>query len=149
MARPPKLNVLARIVLIAPPAGTTFALQRAKGELARAAVSKGQDMQFEFTFQAEERAGGGGGWQSLGLMRHPAGGKFIYVNSGTLAGDTASPWTRRAKVSLESLTWAVVSGVAARPGARLEVRVSGVAKDGGPACASVPLLSGGWQSVTT
>ena len=59
MARPPKLNVLARIVLIAPPAGTTFALQRAKGELARAAVSKGPDMQFEFTFQAEERAGGG------------------------------------------------------------------------------------------
>ena len=28
MARQPKLNVLARIVLIAPPAGTTFALQR-------------------------------------------------------------------------------------------------------------------------
>jgi hypothetical protein len=147
MAKPGKLNVLARIVLVAPPAGPTFALQRGKQELAGAAVSNGQDMQFEFTFQAEERAGGAVRFSGE-FVQGPAGGKFIYVNSGTLAGDSGSAWTRRAKVSLESLTWAVVSGVAARSGARLEARVSGVAKDGGPACASVPLLSGGWRPAT-
>jgi hypothetical protein len=134
-------------VLVAPPAGPTFALQRGKRELARAAVSNGQDLKLEFTFQAEERAGGGVRFSGE-FVQGPAGGKFIYVNSGTLAGDVGSPWTRRAKVSLESLTWAVVSGVVAQPRARLEARVSGVAKDGGPACASVPLLSGGWQTVT-
>jgi len=147
MAKPAKLNVLARIVLVGPPAGPTFALQRGKGELAGAAVSNGQDIQFAFTFQAEERAGGGVRFSGE-FVQGPAGGKFIYVNSGSLAGEVRSPWTRRAKISLESLTWAVVSGVAARPGTRLEARVSGVAKDGGPACASVPLLSGGWQPVT-
>ena len=82
MAKPAKLNVLARIVLIAPPAGPTFALQRGKRELARAAVSNGQDMQFEFTFQAEERAGGGVRFSDE-FVQGPAGGKFIYVNSGT------------------------------------------------------------------
>lgn len=147
MAKPAKLNVLARIVLVGPPAGPTFALQRGKGELAEAAVSNGQDMQFEFTFQAEERAGGAARFSGE-FVQGPTGGKFIYVNSGTLAGDSGSAWTRRAKVSLESLTWAAVSGVAARPGARLEARVSGVARDGGPACASVPLLSGGWRPCT-
>ena len=147
MAKAAKLRVLATIVLVAPPAGPTFALQRGKGELAGAAVSNGQDMQFELTFQVEERAGGGVRFSGE-FVQGPAGGKFVYVNSGTLAGDAGSPWTRRAKVSLESLTWAAVSGVAARPGARLEARISGVAKDGGPACASVPLLGSGWQPVT-
>ena len=147
MSKPAKLNVQARIVLVAPPTGPTFALQRGKRELAGAAVSNGQDLQFEFTFQAEEGAGGGVRFSGE-FVQGPAGGKFIYVNSGTLAGDGGSPWTRRAKVSLESLTWAVVSGVVARPRACLEARVSGVAKDGGPACASVPLLGGGWQTVT-
>lgn len=148
MAKPAKLSVQARIVLVAPPAGPTFALQRGKGQLVGAAVSSGQDMQFDFMFQAEERAEGGVRF-SGDFVQGPAGGRFIYVNSGTLAGDAGSAWTRRAKVSLESLTWTLVSGVAARPGGRLEARISGVAKDGGPACASVPLLSGGWRPVTT
>jgi hypothetical protein len=147
MARSAKLNVTGRIVLVAPPAGPTFALQRGSGGIARVAISTGQDLQIESTFQAEERPGGRVRFSGE-FVQGPAGGKFIYVNSGTLAGDLRSAWTRRAKVSLESLTWAVVSAVAARPGVRVEARISGVAKDGGPACASVPLLNGGWQLVT-
>jgi hypothetical protein len=146
MARPAKLNVPARIVLMAPPPGPTFALQRGKGDLAGVAVSTGQDLQFDFVFQAVEGPGGRVRFSGE-FVQGPAGGKFIYVNSGTLAGDPRAAWTRRAKVSLESLTWAAVSGVAARPGLLFEARISGVAKDGGPACASVPLLNGGWQPV--
>ena len=68
----------------------------------------------------------------------------MYVNSGTLAGQAESLWTRRAKVTLQALKWAVVDRVASESGSRLEVRITGTARDGGPACASVPLLDGGW-----
>jgi hypothetical protein len=147
MARPAKLSVPARIVLVAPPSGATFALQRGKADRAGGAVSTGQNMQFEFAFQAEE--GSAGRVRLSGeFVQGPAGGKFVYVNSGTRAGDLGATWTRRAKVSLEPLTWTAVRRVAAQPGARLEARISGVAKDGGPACASVPLLNGGWVAVT-
>jgi hypothetical protein len=147
MARPVKLSVPARIVLVAPPSGASFALQRGKADLAGVAVSTGQNMQFEFVFQAEEGFAGRVRFSGE-FVQGPAGGKFVYVNSGTLAGVPGAPWTRRAKVSLESLTWTAVRRVAAQPGACLEARISGVAKDGGPACASVPLLNGSWVAVT-
>jgi hypothetical protein len=34
-----------------------------------------------------------------------------------------------------------------RSGRRLEARFNGTARDGGPACATVPLLDGGWRTV--
>lgn len=147
MVRPAKLTVPARIVLVAPPSGATFALQRGQANLAGVAVSTGQNMQFDFVFQAEEGSVGRVRFSGE-FVQGPAGGKFVYVNSGTLAGMPGAGWTRRrAKVSLESLTWAAIRRVAAQPGACLEARISGVAKDGGPACASVPLLNDGWGAV--
>src|SRR5262245_40157817 len=101
MARTAKLNVAARIVLVGPPAGVAFALQRGKQELASVSVSNGADLHFDFAIQVERTEG------SLrfsgDFVQGPAGGKFVYVNSGTLAGQATSCWTRRAKVSLEML----------------------------------------------
>jgi hypothetical protein len=37
----------------------------------------------------------------------------------------------------------------AKKGAMLEARIAGTAKDGGPACATVPLLGGGWRVAGT
>ena len=75
------------------------------------------------------------------FVQGPAGGKFVYVTSGTLAGHAESPWTRRAKVGLQELKWVVVGCAVSQSGSFLEARISGVARDGGPACASVPLLA--------
>lgn len=50
---------------------------------------------------------------------------------------------RRIKVHLRDVTSAQLAR-AATTGGVLEGRVHAVAKDGGPACASVPLLGGGW-----
>ena len=50
---------------------------------------------------------------------------------------------RRIKVHLRDVTSAQIGRVATADGV-LEARVHAVAKDGGPACASVPLLGGGW-----
>ena len=143
MARTAKLRVPARIVLVAPPAGVAFALQRGKRELAPFFVSTGADLQLDFGIQVEHASGGSVRFSGEFVQGRP-GGKFVYVNSGILAGQEKSWWTRRAKVSLELLKWPVIHRVASEPTLLLEARISGTARDGGPACASVPLLGGGW-----
>lgn len=72
------------------------------------------------------------------------GERFFYLSwSGETAG--VRSMFRRLKIHLREVTPAQWSAVL-RPGAGtlLQARVHAVAKDGGPACASVPLLDGGW-----
>ena len=143
MARTAKLHVPARIIIVAPPAGVVFAVQRGKQDLGVTATSTGVDLQFDLALQADR--GPDGSPRFSGEFVHgPAGGKFVYVNSGTLAGQVRSPWTRRAKVGLHMLKWPVIRRVASQPGTLVQARISGIARDGGPACASIPLLDGGW-----
>ena len=52
-------------------------------------------------------------------------------------------WSRRMKVHLSSIAWAPIEE-AIRSGGVLEATVEGTGKDGGPNCASVPLLGDGW-----
>lgn len=69
------------------------------------------------------------------------GERFFYLSwSGERAG--FRELFRRIKVHLRELTPDLVERVGTS-GAPLEARVHAVAKDGGPACASVP-LQGGW-----
>jgi hypothetical protein len=120
-----------------------FALQRGKRELGAAVISAGADLRFELTLLAG-RAADGSPRFSGEFAQGPADRQFVYVNSGTLAGQAESCWTRRAKVGLHMLNWATVERVAAEPGSVLRARIAGVAADGGSACASVPLLDEGW-----
>ena len=143
MARTAKLQVPARIVLVTPPVGVAFALQRGKRELASVFVSTAVDLQLDFHIQVE-RTSAGSVQFSGEFVQGPPGGKFVYVNSGTLAGQANSCWTRRAKVNLELLKWPVIHRVTSEPATFLEARISGTGRDGGPACASVPILGGGW-----
>jgi len=143
VARTTKLSVPARIVLVAPPVGVVFAVQRGKGDLAGSVMSRGPDLQFDFVLLAD-RAPDGSPRFSGEFVQGPAGRKFVYVNSGTLAGQADSPWTRRAKVGLHMLRWETVERAAAHSGSVLQARIAGVGRDGGPACASVPILDDGW-----
>ena len=54
-----------------------------------------------------------------------------------------SSWTRRMKIHLSGITWQQIEE-ATQAGGVLEASVQGTCKDGGPNCASVPLLGGGW-----
>jgi hypothetical protein len=66
------------------------------------------------------------------------------VNSGSLAGQKDSCWTRRAKVPLHGIKRSVLAKAVKRGEGEdlvLEARIHGLARDGGPACASVPLLA--------
>ena len=121
---------------MSPPAGVAFAIQRGKRELAPVFVSTGADLPLDFGIQVERTSGGTLRFTGEFVQR-PPGGKSVYVNSGTLAGQAKSPWTRRAKVSLEMLKWPLIHQVTSAPGTLLEARISGIGCDGGPACASV------------
>lgn len=55
----------------------------------------------------------------------------------------SSRWSRRMKIHLSAITWQQIEE-ATRVGGVLEASVQGTGKDGGPSCASVPLLGGGW-----
>ena len=57
-----------------------------------------------------------------------------------------SPWTRRAKISLTGLTAKMIAE--AQRGKVIEVSYNGTGRDGGPSCATVPLLDGGWKFAT-
>ena len=52
-------------------------------------------------------------------------------------------WQRRMKIHLRSITWEQVNE-AVETGGVLEARMEGTGRDGGPACASVPLVGAGW-----
>ena len=136
-----------RIVMERPPVGAVVALQRgatAKAVLV-APVSVSQDaLIFDFSVTVS-RGGADGGPRLLGpCVQGPAGGRFVYLNSGTYAGVPGVIGGRRAKVPLGGISLALIEALPAA--GRLEAHIAGTARDGGVACASVPLLPPGWRT---
>ena len=132
-----------RIIVRDPPPGVPFAVQVGRTELL-APIDKGANaLQFEFDLRVQP--GPDGHPNFLGpCAQGPREQRFVYVTSGVRAGSTDSCWDRRAKLSLMSIDWALLEAYANNPRSVLEGLIHGRARDGGPACASVPIL-GGWQ----
>jgi hypothetical protein len=133
-----------RIIVVDPVPGVALALQRGKAgaseRIAPSNVSAGSTA-FDFTVAA---APAGEGLRLLGpFVQGPPDGRFVYVCVGALAGDPASPWSRRIKIPLTGLTRPLVDGLDA--GGRLEARIAGRDRHGVPACARIPLLPPGWR----
>lgn len=65
--------------------------------------------------------------------------RFVYIRIGALAGDAASPWSRRMKIDIHDMPPDLLSG--ALDGSIIETTVHGTLKDGSPSCATVrPVL---------
>lgn len=130
-----------RIVLDKPPSGVDFALQKGRGnsyETLQKQRSAGGDVAFEFTVGL--KTGKDGGLDFTGpFVQGPVGGRFIYIDIGSCAGQADTPWSRRLKVPLSGITDELRRG-----GTALETRVPGKAKDGGPNCATVKPFAG-WR----
>ena len=130
-------DVSLRIIVENPP--VRFAVQRGKDELLEATSATAKRQVFEFSVRARDDRSDGP--NLLGpFAQGPAGDRFVYVNSGAMAGEPGSTWQRRAKVPLGGITWSMI-----KKGSVIEARIEGTARDGGPACATVPLLGGGWK----
>jgi hypothetical protein len=135
-----------RIVVIAPPKGVTFRVQRGKSELVPPSVVSADSISFELSVRV--RRGNDGSPNFLGpYAQGPPRARFIYVNSGTLAGDPGSCWTRRTKVHLAGISLALIESTLDAKGGVVAAQIAGKGRDGGPACATVPLLDGGWKVV--
>jgi hypothetical protein len=139
-----------RITVLQPPDDVTFRVQRGKTnfadpDLLGPARSSSRETAFEFHVRIGPRVAGRPPNFLGEFVQGPPAARFVYLNSGKLAGQADSPWERRAKIPLTSITWKQVDAVLAGSGAVLEARVQGLGRDGGPICASVSLMGGGWQ----
>ena len=142
-----KSEVQIRLVLVDPPAGVDFGIQRGAGtdyESVLVQQRKRGDLSFDFSMTVvENRKDGLPNFQGP-FAQGPPAGRFIYVDVGTYAGQKNTRWSRRMKVPLQGLTWPLIRKVMDKPDAKLSARIPGTGKDGGPNCATVKLL-GTWQ----
>lgn len=104
-----------------------------------------QSLVFDLSIRVAERKAGGAPNVLGPYAQGTPDDRFLYVNSGTMAGQQDTCWTRRAKIKTAGITWQLVAQALASPGAVLEARIDGRARDGGPCCATVPIINGGWK----
>ncbi len=129
----------------ADPAGSlAWAVQRGRTELLLPTSVTRDTVAFEIPVQLVASASGE--LRLCGAAAHgPAGGRFISVNSGARAGVIGSGWDRRATVHLASVPLETLHARPASESLSLHGEIACTAQDGGPACASVPLLRGRWS----
>ena len=133
-----------RVTVINPPAGVVFAIQRGKDELLPPTKTSSKSLVFDLSVRVSERRAGGTPNVLGPYAQGKADDRFLYLTSGTLAGQKDSGWTRRAKIKTGGIDWKLIEQAFAIPGAVLEVHIDGRAKDGGPCCATVPLAKS-WE----
>ena len=139
-------EISLRIVVERPPAGVYFGLQKGSGnnyETVQTVESKSADLQFEFNVRVRE--GKDGVPNFLGpFVQGPTHERFVYLDIGTCAGQTNTPWSRRLKIPLRGITRELISQTTKSSLATLEARVAGTGKDGGPNCGTVKPFEG-WK----
>ena len=143
-------EISLRIIVERPPAGVFFGLQKGSGsnyETVQTVESKSADLHFDFAVRVRE--GKDGDPNFLGpFVQGPTHERFVYLDIGTYAGQTNTQWSRRLKIPLRGITWALIELAAKSSSAALEVRVAGAGKDGGPSCGTVK-RSEGWKPGTS
>jgi hypothetical protein len=139
-------EISLRIVVERPPAGVFFGLQKGSGseyETVQTVESKSDDLQFEFDVRVRE--GKDGRPNFLGpFVQGPTDERFVYLDIGTYAGQTNTPWSQRLKIPLRGITWELIAQTVKSSSAALETRVAGTGKDGGPSCGTVKPFEG-WK----
>lgn len=137
-----KHELSIRIVVENPLAGVAMMVQDGKDKLLPAAKATARQLAFEFPIRVDMTSGSP---NFLGrFAQGPKDARFIYVNSGTYAGEGHSCWGRRAKLSLMLITREQIEQ-AINEDSVIETRFPGVGRDGGPTCASVKGLE--WRVV--
>ena len=129
-----------------PPQGVAFAMQSGRATLVAPVSASPNTFVFEFSVSIADATSNPVRLTGE-FAQGPASARFVYVNSGTYAGQTGSVWSRRAKISLADISPKLVQS-ALKNGSVLESRIAGTGRDGGPTCATVPFLCA-WSLVTS
>ncbi len=134
MARAVGTVVAFRIVIKQPVPGVLYSLQSKDGQpLDPKSSRNGEALTFDFPVIVSA----GPKFSGDQVRREGPERRFVYLRIGQLAGDTKSPWSRRMKVDIHDIDKALLERAAAVQGT-VEITVTGTAKDGTPACATVP-----------
>lgn len=138
-----KHEIPIRIRVNQPPPGIATKVQRGKYELLEPSKTASDSLTFEFSISVDisESVPNFLGKYAQG----PKNERFVYVNSGTYAGQVFSHCGRRAKISLMAITRKQIEAVINRDGF-LFVEYNGTGRDGGPTCASVKGIE--WKVIT-
>ena len=136
-----------RIVLDKPPAGVDFGLQRGRGsdyQTIQKQRSTGKDLRFEFTVRVRPGSGRAIPVFLGPFVQGPPAARFVYLDIGSYAGQTGTPWSRRLKIPLNGITREMIDRLADDSRVLLETRVPGTGQDGGPNCRT--LKDGSWYA---
>lgn len=144
-----KNEINIRIILQKPPAEVDYGLQKGHGnkyEIAQWQRATGDDLHFEFTIKPKPGKDSAIDFSGL-FVQGPVGGRFIYINIGSYAGQINTQWNRRLKIPLTCITQFQIDKILKTSGV-LETSVPGTGKDGGPNCATVKPFAG-WSVETS
>ncbi len=137
-------TVTLRVMIEDPIPGVALAMQRGRDSIVPPVRITPEAVTLEVAAEVRARPDG-----TLGLygqdVHGPPAARFLYVTVGVRAGQPNSPWDRRTKIPLSGIPKEILNAAHERSGLILVARIAGRARDGGPACASVPLLGTGWQ----
>lgn len=122
-----------RIVIEQPVTGVLHSLQdKDDSPLDPKSSKRGEALVFDFPV----RVGAGPKFFGDQVRREGPERRFVYIRIGQLAGDHASPWSRRMKIDIHDIDAGLLDR-AAKSGGVIETVVNGTGKDGTPACATV------------
>lgn len=146
----PARDIIVRIVLVSPPVGVDYGIQRGTGSdydtifIQRPSNPRAQIV-FDVPITVTERPDGQPTFGGPYVQGKPAE-RFLYVDIGKHAGQRNTEVARRMKVPLTGIKWDLIEQ-AAKSGKAIETRIPGTAKDGGPTAASTAKLQSGWALV--
>jgi hypothetical protein len=135
MARADQVEIRMRIIIEQPVAGVLHSLQSGDSVVLDPKRSKaGEPLAFDFAV----RIAPGPKFFGDQVRREGPERRFVYIRIGQSAGDCTAPWSRRMKIDIHDIAQDLLDRAAA--GGVLELTVNGTAKDGTPACATVPVI---------
>ncbi|WP_294060359.1 DUF5990 family protein [Sphingomonas sp.] len=121
------------MIIDSPVAGVAYSLQAKDGTpLDPKSSREGEPLVFDFPV----RVGPGPSFFGDQVRREGPERRFVYIRVGQLAGDPASPWSRRIKIDIHDIDEDLLDR-AAGTGGVIETRITGTANDGTPSCATV------------
>jgi hypothetical protein len=130
-----KHEIPFRIIVADPLPGVLMRVQKGKDEFLEPTRETDRSTYFDFHVTVDASAGT---VNFLGkFAQGPRDGRFVYVNSGTYAGQTQTCWSRRAKVTLMSIQEKQIREVVDDDSLVIETTIPGIGPDGGPTCATV------------
>lgn len=133
MVREQQNEIAFRIVIEQPVPGVLHSLQgKDDRPLDPKASEAGEALAFDFPV----RVGPGPKFFGDQVRREGLERRFVYIRIGQMAGDAASPWSRRMKIDIHDIEPELLEAATkdARP---IEITIIGTGKDGTPACATV------------